>query len=330
MNQAGKSQNHDATTGLLTVERAADYLQLSTSSIRSSIRAMNRPPLLLIVWVCLVTFTPLPAGRAQTSPDAVSITVESGARQTFQGLGASLFPWTPSPVYNAQVTTAQTRLMARLLWRDAHFRSVRLWIHPGEESVEFYVDGYVRTGKLPAAIAAGAKDFILAPDHIPPAMGDGKGFLRDEAIPRYAALLAEFIRAFKDKTGILINYCGVLNEPNDRPVKPSDAQWPPLIKALRQALDSRGLKSVNIVAPESANCGADAYAVVDAIRGDPAAWQSLNAVATHSYNNAATEDMARRALGGNKSYWMTEASDNGPESPRRHAAGGLACLPLFE
>ena len=97
----------------------------------------------------------------------------------------------------------------------------------------------------------------------------------------------------------------MLNEPNDRPVKPSDAQWPVLIKALRAALNARGLQSVGIVAPESANCGADAYAVVDSIHADPIAWKDLQGVATHSYNNAATEDMAGRAKG--KEYWITEA-----------------------
>ncbi len=236
---------------------------------------------------------------------AVTITVQPGERQVFAGLGASIFPWTPAAIYNAQVTPAETREMARLLWHDARLRSVRLWIHPGEESVDFYVDGYVGTHKLPDAIAAGATDLILAPDHMPPSMNDGHGFVRGDAIPQYAALLADFIAQFKAKTGILINHCGVLNEPNDRPVKPSDAQWPVLIKALRAALDSRGLQAVGIVAPESATCGADAYAVVDSMDADPAAWKDLQGIATHSYNNAATEDMAQKSRG--KQYWTTES-----------------------
>ena len=216
--------------------------------------------------------------------NAPTITVQTGARQAFAGLGVSIFPWTPAAVYNAQVTPAETRKMARLLWHDARLRSARLWIHPGEEPVSFYVDGYVRTHKLPEAIAAGATDLILAPDPMPPSMNDGHGFVRNNAIPQYAALLAGFIADFKAKTGILINYCGVLNEPNDRPVKPSDAQWPVLIKALRAALDARGLRTVGIVAPEAANCGADAYAVVDSIHADPVAWNdSLDGEMTYTY-----------------------------------------------
>ena len=233
------------------------------------------------------------------------ITVQPGPRQAFAGLGTSIFPWTPAAVYDQQVTPVQTREMARLLWHDARLRSVRLWIHPGEEPVSYYVDGYVGTHKLPDAIAAGATDLILAPDHMPPSMNDGHGLIRPDAIPQYAALLAGFIADFKAQSGILINHCGVLNEPNDRPVKPSDAQWPVLIKALRAALDARGLQAVGIVAPESANCGADAYAVVDSIHADPEAWRDLEGIATHSYNNAATEDMAKRRQG--KQYWITEA-----------------------
>ena len=107
----------------------------------------------------------------------------------------------------------------------------------------------------------------------------------------------------------------MLNEPNDRPAKLSDAQWPGMIKALRRALDVQGLKTVRIIAPESANCGADACAVVDSIKADPEAWRDLKAVAIHSYNNAAREEMARRV--GEKEYWITEAggitdTDEGP------------------
>ena len=248
-----------------------------------------------------------------SSPEPLTLTADAAPRQTFRGLGAGLFPWTPAKAYNATVTAAETRDMARRIWREAGFRSVRLWIHPGEEPLDYYIDGFVGTGKLPAILAAGATSLLLAPERIPPAMGDGRGLIRDAEIPRYAAILADFIRGFKDRTGILIDRCGVLNEPNDRPVKLSDAQWPVMIRALRTALDARGLKAVGIVAPESANCGPDAYAAVDAIRADPKAWFALAGIATHSYNNAATEEMARRREG--KEYWITEASDTGPEAP---------------
>ena len=249
---------------------------------------------------------------AQTKPLPITITVEPGARQTFRGLGASIFPWDSSAQFNSQLTRPQQKQLARLLWHDAGFRSARLWVIPDDffpaatpQNIGRYVDGYVKTHKVPDALAAGLTELILAPDRIPVSMGDGHGLIKAESIPDYAALLAGFIRVFRDQTGILINHCGVLNEPNDRPIKLSDAQWPMMIKELRKALDARGLQTVGIVAPESANCGADAYAVVDAIKADPEAWRDLEGVATHSYNNAAREEMAQRTLG--KRYWITEA-----------------------
>ena len=262
---------------------------------------------LSITLPCLV-----PAQNAPAPPAALTITTEAGARQTFCGLGASIFPWTTAALYKTQVTPEQNAQMARLLWHDAHFRSARLWMHPtdcdpalGKNGVGFYVNGYFHSGKLPAAIKAGLKDMILAPNEIPDHMGDGHGFIQDTEIANYASILADFIRDFKAQTGILINYAGILNEPNDRPVKFRDAQWPVMIKAFRRVLDQRGLRAVKIIAPESANCGADAYATVDAIHADAQAWNALNGVATHSYNNAATADMAKRAVG--KEYWITEA-----------------------
>lgn len=264
-------------------------------------------------WICAALFLALAApARAQNEPTPLTITVQPGARQTFHGLGASLFRYTPSADYNRQLTRAQQQALPRLLWHDARFRSVRLWIHPDDflpapdaRNIAPYVDGWINTHKLPDAIAAGATRLNLAPDNIPAAMGDGHGLIRDAEIPSYAALLAGFIRVFRNRTGILINYAAVLNEPNDRPVKLSDAQWPVMILALRRALDIRGLNSVQIIAPESANCGADAYAVVDSIKADAEAWGNLKGVATHSYNNAAREEMAGRTVG--KEYWITEA-----------------------
>ena len=54
---------------------------------------------------------------------------------------------------------------------------------------------------------------------------------------------------------------------------------------------------------------------MDALKADPAAWNALAGIASHSYNMAATPEAAKRVLGTGKQYWMTEASDNGPEVP---------------
>jgi hypothetical protein len=52
-----------------------------------------------------------------------------------------------------------------------------------------------------------------------------------------------------------------------------------------------------------------------ALRADPVAWKALLGLASHSYNNATTPDTAALVAGTGKSYWMTEASANGPEAP---------------
>jgi hypothetical protein len=68
--------------------------------------------------------------------------------------------------------------------------------------------------------------------------------------------------------------------------------------------------AIQVVAPAAA---------VDAVKTDPAAWGALAGIDTHSYNMAATERAAAYVEGpdgrNRLDYWMTEASDNGPEDP---------------
>ena len=72
------------------------------------------------------------SAQAQDAPKALTITVQPGARQSFNGLGASLFRFTPSSDYNRQLTRTQQRALPQMLWHDARFRSIRLWIHPDD------------------------------------------------------------------------------------------------------------------------------------------------------------------------------------------------------
>jgi len=61
------------------------------------------------------------------------------------------------------------------------------------------------------------------------------------------------------------------------------------------------------------------YDTLDRLKADPSAWNALAGIGSHSYSMAATDESARRIAGANgqntKSYWMTEASANGPEAP---------------
>jgi hypothetical protein len=98
-----------------------------------------------------------------------------------------------------------------------------------------------------------------------------------------------------------------------------------LVKHLRRELDKRGLQSVQIIAPEHASADGVLNEQVDALKNDAAAWSALDGIASHSYNMAASGEIARRITGPDdrnlKEYWMTEASDNGPEAPETIARG---------
>ena len=67
-----------------------------------------------------------------------------------------------------------------------------------------------------------------------------------------------------------------------------------VVKRLRRELDARGLKSVKIIAPENASSDGVLYEQVDALKNDAPAWNALSGVASHSYNMAATDDIAKR------------------------------------
>ena len=258
------------------------------------------------------------------APTAVTVTADPVPRQRFVGLGASLVTddRSSSPAAVARLTPFQRTLPAELLWTEAGFRILRLWFDPtkyaptaaGPRDPSYFVHAYLDTHRLADARAAGATTLLLGPDRVPDYLGDGHGHLTDAGVAAYAALVADFLKDMAGR-GVRFDATGVLNEPNDRPIRFTDAQWPAVVKALRAALDARGLGHVAVVAPESANCGDDAYRAVDALRGDPAAWAALSGVATHSYHNCATAGMADRAAG--KDYWVTEAGGifDGDEGP---------------
>ena len=247
----------------------------------------------------------------------LTITMHPGARQTFQGFGASL---AESPGPYGRISQADRDTLARLVWQDCRFRILRLWFsppafapHPGErDSAEFLRD-YVTSGMTADAQRAGASTLLLAPNQVPAYLGKGD-VITSQGITDYANLLADFIRKVKDENGITFAASGVLNEPHDgHPIIQAN-QWAEMVRGFRKALDERGLQLVAIIAPEHAS-GGDAYCMqsLESIRRDTEAWRALGGAASHSYNMGVTERMA--ALAGDKPFWMTEAAANGPEEP---------------
>ena len=274
----------------------------------------------------------VPAGvNAATLPNAavppITITVTPGARQTFAGFGASALNF--GHEYQT-LTPVQRRTLSRTLWADLNFKILRLWLNmdqyaptPGTHDLSQFRGNYVDSGLIADARRAGVTTLLLAPDHTPTDMAErnakegssGKGLaLKPSQADAYADLLADFLRRLKAETGVVPDVTGIQNEPND------EERFPPalivrVVKRLRADLDAQGMRKVQIIATENASVDGSFFAQLDALKADPVAWNALAGIASHSYNMAATPEAAGRVLGSGKSYWMTEASDNGPEAP---------------
>jgi O-glycosyl hydrolase len=261
---------------------------------------------------------------AAPPPDAVTITVHRQARQKFVGFGTSL---TNFDGRFEQLPKGVQESISKQVWHDLNFRILRLWFspsvylaHPGSPTMDAFEQRYIDSGLIRLAKEHGCTTLLLAPDDVPqsfsqPAVEAGATYreFTDAGVTAYANLLADFIARLHQETGVWINATGILNEPNDRPIRFQLRQWPMVITALRRELDQRGLKNVAIIAPEAASCDDTAYAMVDVLRHSPAAWADLNGIATHTYNMGATDVMAGKIAGTSKSYWQTESSTPGPQ-----------------
>ncbi|HWD37378.1 MAG TPA: hypothetical protein VG944_00895 [Fimbriimonas sp.] len=253
-----------------------------------------------------------------SGPLNVTIRVDSGPLQTFSGFGAGIASET-STGWGSLATRQQIDMMTQKIWGENKFNTARLLMDPatyepvyGFKDFDDYFTSFITSNRVPSAIRYGAKNLLLSPFSIPPYMDDGTGYIADSQIPYYGALLADFISQFKAKTGWLINWTGILNEPTSsgKTTRFRVDQWPVMIKTLRAKLDSRGLQAVHILAPETSQANADdspgsAGGIINAIAGDPEAWADLDAVATHSYGVCANPDMVAVARG--KPYWTTES-----------------------
>ncbi len=266
------------------------------------------------------------ASSEAAAPTAIIITVQPGARQTFQGFGASGLNF--GHEYQT-LTPAQRQTLSQTLWHDLHFKILRLWMNtdqysptPSAHDLSQFRGCYVDSGLIADARRNGVTTLLLALDHLPAYMAekrpDGSAqtgmALKQSEVDAYADLVADFILRLKQQTGIRLDVTGIHNEPNDT-FRFTPAQIVEVVKRLRTDLDTHGLSQVQIIAPENASADGTLEGQIDALKADPAAWNALAGVASHSYNMAATENIAHRIEGTEKSYWMTEASDNGPEVP---------------
>ena len=282
------------------------------------------PPNLLCLFALTVACLAAVRALATPLPTSVIITIQPGARQTFGGFGASGLNF--GHEYQTLTPTQRQALSGRL-WHDLKFKTLRLWFNTdqyaptlGAHNLSQFRGNYVDSGLIADARRSGVTTLLLAPDGLPPYMAEkgkegsadtGMALKEADAEP-YADLLADFLLCLKRQTGVVPDVTGVQNEPNDRE-RFTPAEIARVVRRLRADLDAQGMRRVKIIAPENASADGSLYAQLDALRADPSAWAGLAGIASHSYNMAATEEAARRIEGTGKSYWMTEASDNGPE-----------------
>ena len=282
-------------------------------------------PFLLLA--CALTTSGARAQNAVPANEKIAVTVQSGARQTFAGLGVSQGNWGRDYQKLGAPERAQ---LSKMLFGDLKLKSLRLWINLNEyapdENARTTADfraRYIDSGLIADARKNGVVDLLLAPDNAPPYLktkrdgGPQDFIIARENLPAYAAVIAEFIAQIQRETGVLIGVTGLQNEPNDLDrIAPQD--FGVAVTSLRAALDARGLQAVQIIAPEQANVDWTMEQAVEAIKSDAPAWNALSGIASHSYNMAATEKIAQFIAapdGSNlKSYWQTESSANGPEA----------------
>ena len=278
-----------------------------------------------------VVATPLPR-------QSVTIAVASGARQPLLGIGVGNNYGT----FGAYEKLSEPRKeqLLKTLWDDTKFDTLRLWLKMdkyapknGERDLEAgFGKPYLQIVK--DAGAHGLKHLLVTPSSMPSYFFSkqkitekGKEVEREmftpDGLKQHGVIVADYIKAVRDKYGVEIEATGIENEPNTISAY-TPAVMVELVKNLRVELDARGLQSVKIIAPETASTDGVAYKMVGSLKNDAVAWNATAGIATHSYNMAATEAMAQKIelpegsktgdLGTSlKEYWMTESSSPGPE-----------------
>jgi len=263
-----------------------------------------------------------PDESATLPPGAVTVTIGPEQRQTFKGFGANIMG---GPDFYKLSEEDHAQLAEALYGDDMRFNSMRLWFYTyhfredRDQGLKDFQERYVNNGILRHARNAGMTKLLMCGDMYPPqwTTKDEKGreIIKPETYPLYAQRLAETVAGTRDEDGVTIDYVALQNEPGAHdPFRPQD--FPGLIKALRTALDERGLEDVQIVAPSTADVGTSFFKMVELTRADPEAWAALDVLAGHSYAAASNPRAAKIVEETGKPLWMTEASNAPPNDSR--------------
>ena len=255
----------------------------------------------LLTAVLCIMFQNSSAVDGKIAAQPVVLTIAGGPRQTLEGFGSSMVE-----MNSGTMPPSVRSEMFRLVFGGLHMNVLRLWVGSGanrtaEQMKQELYRTYADTRIIADARRQGVTTLLLAP-----ARGEGRP---TEPMADYARKLAEVIQGVKSERDICIDVTGIANEPGFTPSQLAEAA-----RELRRQLNARQLTSVKIIAPEAASADEGALADIAGIKANPDSWTSINGIATHSYNMAATKAFADIIAGTSKRYWMTEASDNGHES----------------
>lgn len=221
---------------------------------------------------------------------SANLVVGTEPRQTFAGLGVSEAHFSPYPDLGA----ADRAEVDRLLFDELDMRIFRIWYAPGRP--EEVRDIYQANGMIDSALAGGVTELLLGPGHY------------DGDPDNHARLMAADVQIMREEWGIPITATGVVNEPDAEDwkiVPPED--YVPLALAMRRELEAVGHGDVTILGLEFASADDAPVRWLDIVGANPAALAAFDALATHSYNMAATQELGERARRLGKQYWMTEA-----------------------
>jgi hypothetical protein len=234
-------------------------------------------------------------GLAATSVRTVEVSIASEPRQTFQGFGVAVKRGEES---FATIPDGAVSQAFAAVYSDLGVDVLRFFVpcHDDVDAAAMVADfrtSYLATGELERILEYCRPIYLLAPSSGGTQPGVG--------IETYAARIAETVSRLAREDGILMSATGLANEPES---------WTPAevvegVKALRRALDARGLARVGIVAPEFWAYHRTAVAAMRALREDGEAWAALRGLASHSYQIGTGADA--HTLAGGKEYWVTEA-----------------------
>jgi hypothetical protein len=255
---------------------------------------------------------------------SMTITAAAGARQSLIGMGASL----GSSNDFSRMNPDSLRDIENLIWSNEKglgFRVLRCWSATDQ----------IANGTAMLAAYKACQDSILKvqPNMIflyastGPANNVSISTNYPGGLNGYAAHHAQVIADCK-AAGFVFQYAQTGNEPNCGQIYPSDSAAA-LVKYFRTQLDSRGLQSVKIVAPSAASVDATGMSYIQNIKNDATALADLGAFDSHSYNMSFTPQYYDLCNVPGKESWMTESSDNGPEtftdSARASAQAARVC-----